>query len=417
MANPDYKSKHTGQQVDNAVDKANKSLTTDDLLSSTGYSTTKTMSQSAITNALNDRASVTDINNAIENHNTSQTAHQDIRNLVELKPNASNIYNDSTANTYSSNYMNNNFAPLVYVNNLYANKTGTNTADLLPDIPEPNANNILSSTTTNTDYDWTTPEFTFTRQLAVNTTLTENNSFELNLKFRIDRNATLSFATRVKVSTDNGVNWTYISSQNWTTSSNEWSTGVGNTIDMVVYTDLLAEPTTYQVGTLFAIEVYKKQVHTNSLTTTVYCGVLVDGANIYTYIKFNFTNVNINTNQIRDGAVTYNKLDSNLQGKIDEIIEVTTPKVNKGFLRYDSANNQYETILPDSEVSNSSDNMVSSRGVYTYLQGGIPYLTTAPTADNTNGRIILVVLPESQKASTIQYVGYWYVFVQYPPTS
>lgn len=101
-------------------------------------------------------------------------------------------------------------------------------------------------------------------------------------------------------------------------------------------------------------------------------------------------------------------------------VKVTDPKVNNGFLRYDSANDQYETILPDNILDSTSTNIVQNQavvlGIANAIAEGIPYLTTAPTSDNTNGKIILVVLPESQKATTIQYEGYWYVFVQDPPT-
>ena len=239
----------------------------------------------------------------------------------EISVETLNERSNSETAIYGAKYINENLAPITYVNNLYASKTGTNTASLVADIPTPNNANTLTSTTTNIDYDWTTPEFTFTRELGVDTILTETNSFDLNLKFQISRNATLSFGIKIKVSTDNGSTWNYISS-NQTTSSNDWLTGVGNTIDMVVYTDLLTEPTTYQAGTLFAIEVYKKQQHSNSLTTTIYCGVLVDGANIYTYVKFNFTNVNINTNQISDGAVTYSKLSNEVKELINSKAEI-----------------------------------------------------------------------------------------------
>lgn len=99
-------------------------------------------------------------------------------------------------------------------------------------------------------------------------------------------------------------------------------------------------------------------------------------------------------------------------------LQVENPKINNGFLRYKSSTDSYETILPDSQVDSTSDNIISSSAVYNYLNGGIPYITTAPTADNPNAneRIILVVLYESQRASTTQYEGYWYVFVQDPPT-
>ena len=358
--NPKYNSLYTGQQVDDSVGRSQNALTQNNIVQNKGYATDKVMSQAAVTKALNNQATTDNINNAIESHNVSNTAHQDIRNLVALKPNASNTYNESQTNTYSSNYINKNFAPVTYVNNLYASKTGTTTAELVADIPQPNANNILTSQTTNTDYDWSNPDFTLTRSLGVSTTLTENNSFEVNLKFMIDRDATLSFGAKIKVSTDNGTTWNYISS-NQTTTSQYWATGVGNTIDFVVYTDLLTQPTTYNLNTLIAIEIYKKQVDSTTLTTTVYCGVLVDNANIYTYVKFNFTNVNIDTNQIQNGAVTYSKLSSELQGQIDRISEITH-KIETHSVDYSdwytlsdkSPYTYYTTVILDTLLYNST---------------------------------------------------------------
>ena len=67
-------------------------------------------------------------------------------------------------------------------------------------------------------------------------------------------------------------------------------------------------------------------------------------------------------------------------------------------------------IRPDNQVTSGSNNAVSSSAVYNYIAGGIPYLTTAPTSDNTSGRLILVILDASLEASTTQYNGYIYIF-------
>lgn len=95
---------------------------------------------------------------------------------------------------------------------------------------------------------------------------------------------------------------------------------------------------------------------------------------------------------------------------VKDSIKVATPKTNNGFLKYDSANDNYTTTLPDNQVADSSDNIVSSSAVFNYIAGGIPYITTAPTSDNTNGRLIPVILDASLEASTTQYDGYIYIF-------
>lgn len=284
-----------------------------------------------------------EITSDISVHNESNTAHQDIRTMIGNKPSIENSYSESQSNTYSANYVNTNFAPVSFVSNLYATKSGTNSATLTNATPTIDSGNILTSTTINTDYNWNVPDFIFTRQIATNTTLTQTNSFELVLQFIVDRDCTLSFGSKISVSTDNGTTWTAIS-ENQTTSSQEWATGVGNTIDILTYTDKVTTPTMYPKDTLIRIEIYKKQLSSQSLTTNVYCGVLVDGANIYTYARYNFSNVNLGTNQLEDGSVTYKKLDYQVQQKISVIADEDTINLADQYklaTTYDSSETYY----------------------------------------------------------------------------
>lgn len=356
-----YKSRYTGNQVDSAVGKAQKALTEDDIVQTPGQYANKVMSQAAVSTLMANAATNQNIANAIENHNVSSTSHQDIRNAVNQKPDAINYRADSLFNTYTTKFINDNFASITFVNNLYAQKTGTNTAEFINTLPLISNDNILTSeNTTNTDYNWITPDFIFTRELQVNTTLTMQNSFELNLKFKVNRNATLSFGVKIKVSTDNGSTWNYISS-NQTTSSQVWEQDVGNTIDLLCYTDLISNPVTYNSGTLLAIEVFKKQQSNQHLTTNVYCGVSEDGANIYTYVRFNFTNVNLGTSQLEDNSVTYQKLSVALQeivNKVPQITHKTETTIiypeNWSTLSGNQLFNYYATINLISQVSDNT---------------------------------------------------------------
>ena len=248
-----------------------------------------------------------------------------------IVPNTYNDFNESTTDTYSSKYINNNFAPITFVSNLYASKVSDNTADLVNQAPALSADNVLVSTaTTNTDYNWSSPDFTFTRDLEVSTTLTAQNSFALNLTFQTSRNATISWGAKIKVSQDNGQSWTYIS-DNQAYGAIFYETGIGNTAIFNVFTNKIQGTVTYPIGTLLAIEIYKKQTSATALTTTVYCGVEVDNAGIYTYAQFNFANVSIGTNQIEDGSVTKQKLEKSVQNTLDDVatIKGNYAKVNE----------------------------------------------------------------------------------------
>lgn len=279
---------------------------------------------SALVTKINNSPTNTDMSGAISDHNTSENSHQDIRTYISQKATAVGYRVDSIVNTYNTRFINDNFASITFVNNLYAQKTSSNTAEFINSTPTlDNSNTLVSVDSTNTDYDWNTPEFTFIRELQVPTTIAGQNSFELNLKFTIDRNETLSFGVKIKVSIDGGTTWNYIST-NQTTSSQAWETGVGNTVDLICYTDLLSNPVKYQAGTLLAFEVYKKQETSSVLTTTVYCGVEVDNAPIYTYVRFNFMNVSLNANQLEDNSVTYNKLSLDLQNMVSSIPNITS---------------------------------------------------------------------------------------------
>ena len=350
-----------------------------------------------------------DVDTAIGTHNTSGTAHQDIRTLISHKPGYTNSYSNANNICYSAGYSNNHFAPLSFVSNLYAKKDTSGmpppSATLISDMTNITIDdaNVLANISTNTTWE---RAFTFKRVIDVPIEIGNNNNFTLSVKFQVSRDCTLSWGGRIKVSNDSGDTWTYLDTEIQPTSSQEWATGVGNTINISMQITELSAPMILQKDTsILMFEVYKKQESATLLTTEVYCGVEYDGINIYTTLTYNFTNVYLNTEQIVDGAITYSKLDSNLQSEIDKIINIGT-KTDKGILTYDSVNDEYNAVAPDNQVTNSSDNVVTSSAVYDYIANGIPYLTTAPISDNTSGRLIVVVLSSEP---VTKYNGYLYL--------
>lgn len=252
--------------------------------------------------------------------------------------NIQNNYSSSQSDVYSSKYVNDNFVPMSFASRIYLVKNTTTTATLEDVKPTTSASNVLTTTTTNTSFDWSSPMITLTRTLAREISLNNTNSFAIDLYFNANRQTNLTFGAKIKVSTDNGVTWNYISS-NQEFGTKQYINGL-NSEDFVVYTDNLASPTTFEIGTLLAIEIFTKQDSSTSLTIDYYCGVTEGGADIYSFIEFNFANVNINTEQIKDGAITYQKLSGQLQGDIDKVENA------------------------DSVPTENSNNLVLSGGVY-----------------------------------------------------
>ena len=75
MAEQEYKSIYTGEEVDEGVGLAQTAVQQTAIVQETGANTDKVMSQAATTIALNQKATTSAITNAITIHNASETAH------------------------------------------------------------------------------------------------------------------------------------------------------------------------------------------------------------------------------------------------------------------------------------------------------------------------------------------------------
>lgn len=271
--------------------------------------------------------------------------YTDLVNLLQIadtlqeqkfdKDNVKNEYSDKKGEVYSSDYSNKNFAPLSLVQPFYASRASSVLANLVKDAPQASPANILQATTTNVEYNWSVPDFRFRLTLQTGVTLAKSNSFRVSLPFMLDRDATVSFGAKIRVSQDGGQTWSYISSAQ-AYGAQSFIASAGNTFEFLATLDLLSEMKTYPAGTILELEVYKKQNTSVALTTTVYCGVEIDGVIINTTAQFVVANVNIDTEQLEDGSVTEAKLAKDA---------VTTEKIKDNQVTREKLSNELRAEL------------------------------------------------------------------------
>lgn len=295
-----------------------------------------------------------------------------------------NDYSDTTSKTYSADYINSNFAPLSFVSKLYLEKVDSTNTELVNTPPTVSQDNYIGVVSSNDTFNWSTPIFTATRELQANTTLSKETSFSVTLNFTCLQDCHVSFGARIKVSQDDGSTWTYIST-NQSYGENDYEANSLSSRTFIVYTDSLVTNVNYDLGTLLAIEIFIKGQDTTQLTTNFLFGYTVDGSNIYSYLQFNYSNVSINTEQIEDGAITYEKLNSALQTDINQI---TTNKNNISTL-----SGVVNSIINDNTASSTST--YSSNKINTELslksnKGTIKTYTLASADWSSNAQTISI---------------------------
>lgn len=228
-----------------------------------------------------------------------------------------NSPSQSTTQVYSAKYVQDNFTPRTFVENLYLTRTNTTTADLTNAKPVANTNNFITTTTTNTSFDFaSTTKFVLTRTLQNNVQFDKQDALKVTLNCAFNRNTTVEFGARILM------NGTPISSnQAFGLTSFNGDTNYDQVTEftLTIVMDLLATATTYPIGTIMTVEIFTRQVSNQSLITRIFCGVNVNGVDRNSYANLNFTATSIDTNQIADGAITTEKLADNAvtQQKID----------------------------------------------------------------------------------------------------
>ena len=264
---------------------------------------------------------------------------------------------------------------------MYFDKVSATEVSLIDEQPE-GTNNYLSITSNNDSFDWNNSNFTITRKLRAETTLNEETSFTVDINFEAQQNCKVAFGARIKVSEDNGSTWTTISS-NQQYGQEEYSANTLSSTKFIVYTDLLTTNSTYEINTLLQIEVFIKGEDTSSITNYIACGYELDGSVIYSYLQFNYQNVMINTDQIADNAVTYNKLSSNLQTSINTIAT------------------KQDTLVSGSNIKTINGNSILGSGNY-----NIETYHTFPITWTTDGTIAELMEDIEADASAIPGMVY-----------
>lgn len=252
-------------------------------------------------------------------------AEQTIQELDNAKLDKTSVVNDYSTEqdeVYSSAYANSNFAPLGLTQPLFAVKddsvTDTPTANLELTAPTPSNDNVLQATLQQKGvYDWTNPDFVFIRKLAQNVSLSPNTEYRLGIAFIMSQTTDINFGVKMKVSTDNGANWTYISN-NLSFGSQTYVAEQGNTANLIATPNALPSTTNYPQGALIGFEIFVYQNDHNTVQMTVHCGVMVREAVVNTTVEFGMRSLSINTEQIEDGAVTESKLSQELANKVND---------------------------------------------------------------------------------------------------
>lgn len=208
---------------------------------------------------------------------------------------------DSDGNVFQSTYARKSFNEL-----LYLTRTATTTADMTVAKPALNANNFMTTTTTNTTINWSgTQKIVLTRTTETEITLDAYSAFNISLAYAVNRNAQIEVGARVLID-GQIVSTQQIVGLRDLQGNNNYDEVYYDTF--AVFPDNILSPTTYPIGTVITIELFKKQTSAQSLTTRIYCGATQGGGDRYSLVRSNPYAVAIGTNQIQNGSITPQKL-------------------------------------------------------------------------------------------------------------
>lgn len=201
-----------------------------------------------------------------------------------------------------------------FLQNLFFERTGTNTANIVDTQPSVATGNYLELTTNNTAFDFNSAnKIVATRVLENDIELSNAQGLTMILSFAFSRNASVEIAGRafidgVKIADEQAFAYLQYSGGSTFTTTNE--------ITLVLRLNGLINPQTFTAGQTLTVELFTRQNSGVTLTTRYFCGVNVQGANRYCTIGIAVAGTTINTNQITDGAVTKPKLSADVQASL-----------------------------------------------------------------------------------------------------
>ena len=238
----------------------------------------------------------------------------------------------SITDTYSANYISSTFAPKVYFSNLYLHRNTDTSAILLPEKPETNENNYLTTTRTNIDFDFSTPTYILTRTIETETEINNEVAMSIILNCAFNRSAEVQYSIGVDLIRDGNItqlSTNQLFTKTYTTDKSDFSYIAEFYMDVI--TDI-AQQTVLYTNDILQFRIYAKQNTSTPLIGRVYTGYRIDNVDVNSFVRLNITAISISTGQIADGAITLPKLNQDVLN----YIQVSTKVDNKTIERNSS---------------------------------------------------------------------------------
>jgi hypothetical protein len=224
------------------------------------------------------------------NQSTAATAN------ITVPTKTSDITNDSDYTTKT--YVDSNFVGNAAVQNLWWTRTAATTANLTTTQPTVAAANTLVSTTSQTAFDYNTPQIVLTRTLAQSITINPTSEMVTNLRMMFNRSTNTEFATRIL-----GPTGTIISAAQ-TFGAISYTANTTSVATLHSNFTNLTTPLTLTTGQNITIQIFIRSTSSTSLTTTFYAGVAVSSVNNYCWNQWGLTSSPDNP-VVNDGITTF----------------------------------------------------------------------------------------------------------------
>lgn len=225
--------------------------------------------------------------------------------------NATQAQKDGAGNIITDTY-----TPRTFLESLYLSRTGTLTASLQVQKPTTNAANYMTTTTTNTSLDFNSAtKLTLTRVLANKIKINSTNALYVTLAFATNRNASIEFGARIKIGD------TFVSSNQafglMTVNGDSGYTNVNEASFNIIFDNIVGLQE-FAAGQVLTVEIFTRQASSQSLITRFFCGVNVSNADRNSFAGIMLVSTIVDTSQIADGAVTLQKLSSDVQASLNK---------------------------------------------------------------------------------------------------